>query len=104
MNRILAKKGNVPAKTAVVLLKCDSEQISTGQKEFVRLQIRCCTDRGFFPHKLFAGSEGSLGLVTSAKFKILDLPLYRNLLVLAFEDLITVTIGLPIILSFGSCC
>jgi FAD/FMN-containing dehydrogenase len=58
-------------------------------------------DRGFYPHKLFAGSEGTLILVTSAQFKILDLPLYRNLLVLAFEDLITVTIVLPNILSFS---
>ncbi|HET7147890.1 MAG TPA: FAD-binding oxidoreductase [Candidatus Nitrosopolaris sp.] len=58
-------------------------------------------DRGFYPHKLLAGSEGTLGLVTSAQFKILDIPLYRNMLALAFEDLITATIVLPNILSFS---
>src|SRR5439155_25451604 len=55
---------------------------------------------GFRPHKVFAGSEGTLGLVTSAKFKILDLPIYRSMLVLAFEDLISATAVLPNILRF----
>lgn len=58
-------------------------------------------DKGFYPHKVFAGSEGTLGLVTSAKFKILDLPVYQYLLVLAFEDLITATLTLQNILNFS---
>lgn len=58
-------------------------------------------DKGFYPHKVFAGSEGTLGLVTSAKFKILDMPLYRHLLVLGFEDLITATLALENILRFS---
>jgi glycolate oxidase len=58
-------------------------------------------DEGFYPHKVFAGSEGTLGLVTSAKFNILDMPLYRHLLVVGFEDLITATLALENILSFS---
>jgi glycolate oxidase len=58
-------------------------------------------DKGFYPHKVFAGSEGTLGLVTSAKFKILDLPLYRHLLVLGFENLIAATLAVQNILSFS---
>ncbi len=58
-------------------------------------------DKGFYPHKVFAGSEGTLGLVTSAKFKILDIPLYRHLLVLGFENLIAATFAVQDILSFS---
>ncbi|HKR57907.1 MAG TPA: FAD-binding oxidoreductase [Candidatus Nitrosopolaris sp.] len=59
------------------------------------------SDEGFCPHKLFAGSEGTLGYVTSAKLKILDLPTYRHLQVLAFEDLLSAITILPDILSFS---
>lgn len=91
------------------LLKLLSPYLDVIQSGYPQVKKNSCgyrldavlNDRGFCPHKLFAGSEGTLGLVTSAKFKILDLPLYRNLLVLAFEDLITATIVLPNILSFS---
>lgn len=59
------------------------------------------SDKGFYPHKLFAGSEGTLGYVTSAKLKILDLPTYRHLQVLAFEDLLSAIAMLPGILTFS---
>jgi glycolate oxidase len=41
----------------------------------------------FHPHKLLAASEGTLGLVVSARFRIIDIPESRRLLVLGFEDL-----------------
>ena len=42
----------------------------------------------FMPHKVFAASEGTLGIVTSAKMKIIDVPLYRCMMVLGFADLL----------------
>src|SRR5919198_3089209 len=41
----------------------------------------------FMPHKLFAASEGTLGIVTSAKLRILDIPACMCMMVLGFKDL-----------------
>src|ERR687889_947946 len=46
-------------------------------------------DDKFNPQKVFAASEGTLGVITSAKLHILDIPTYRSLMVLGFEDLLT---------------
>ena len=91
------------------LLKLISPYVNLIQSRYPQVKKNSCgyrldavlNDKGFYPHKVFAGSEGTLGLVTSAKFKILDLPVYRHLLVLAFEDLITATLALQNILSFS---
>jgi glycolate oxidase len=91
------------------LLKLISPFVNLIQSGYPQVKKNSCgyrldavlNDKGFYPHKVFAGSEGTLGLVTSAKFKILDLPVYRHLLVLAFEDLITATLALQNILSFS---
>jgi FAD/FMN-containing dehydrogenase len=53
------------------------------------------------PHKVFAASEGTLGIVTSAKLRILDIPDYRCMLVLGFEDLIGAVSQVPAILKFS---
>lgn len=56
--------------------------------------------QGFYPQKLFAASEGTLGIITSAKVKILDIPLYRYLMVLGFKDVLSATFNVPLILRF----
>lgn len=55
----------------------------------------------FLPHKILAASEGTLGLVTEAKFRILDLPEQRCLLVLGFSDLLAAVSAAPVILKFS---
>ena len=55
----------------------------------------------FSPQKLFAASEGTLGIVTSAKMRIIDIPTYRHLLVLGFENLLSAVDVVPLILKFN---
>ncbi|HET6779644.1 MAG TPA: FAD-binding oxidoreductase [Nitrososphaera sp.] len=55
----------------------------------------------FNPHKVFAASEGTLGVLTSAKLEILDMPTHRCMMVLAFEDLIGALLAVPRILKFS---
>jgi glycolate oxidase len=55
----------------------------------------------FNPQKVFAASEGTLGVMTSAKLRILDIPAYRSLLVLGFEDLLSALSAVPAILRFS---
>jgi glycolate oxidase len=91
------------------LLKLLSPYVNLIQSGYPQVKKNSCgyrldavlNDKGFYPHKVFAGSEGTLGLVTSAKFKILDIPLYRHLLVLGFQDLIAATLAVQNILSFS---
>jgi glycolate oxidase len=91
------------------LLKLLSPYVNLIQSGYPQVKKNSCgyrldavlNDKGFYPHKVFAGSEGTLGLVTSAKFKILDIPLYRHLLVLGFQDLIAATLAVENILSFS---
>ncbi len=53
----------------------------------------------YSPQKVFAASEGTLGLVTSASIKILDIPSHRSLIILVFEDLIAATSSVPRLLK-----
>jgi glycolate oxidase len=53
------------------------------------------------PQKIFAASEGTLGVVTSVKLKTLDIPLYSHLLVLGFEDLLSAISVVPLISKFS---
>ena len=55
----------------------------------------------FNPHKVFAASEGTLGVLTSAKLRILDMPTHRCMMVLGFEDLISALLAVPRILKFS---
>ncbi|MEW6605592.1 MAG: FAD-binding oxidoreductase [Thermoproteota archaeon] len=55
----------------------------------------------FQPHKVFAASEGTLGIVTAAKMRILDIPVHRSMLVLGFEDLVDAISTVPTILMFS---
>ena len=58
-------------------------------------------DDKFNPQKVFAASEGTLGAITSAKLHILDIPTYRSLMVLGFEDLLSAVSAVPQILKFS---
>ncbi len=55
----------------------------------------------FQPQKVFAASEGTLGIVTSAKMHILDIPANRCMLVLGFEALVDALSAVPAILRFS---
>jgi glycolate oxidase len=55
----------------------------------------------FYPQKIFAASEGTLGIVTSAKLKIIDIPLYKATIVFGFKDLLHAISTVPIILGFS---
>jgi glycolate dehydrogenase FAD-linked subunit len=57
-------------------------------------------DNRYSPQKVFAASEGTLGLVASASVRILDIPSHRSLLILAFEDLISAAASVPTLLKF----
>ena len=54
----------------------------------------------FYAHKLFAASEGTLGLVTSAKLRIIDIPFYRSTIVFGFKDILSAMRAVPFILKF----
>jgi glycolate oxidase len=54
----------------------------------------------YLPHKLFAASEGTLGIVVKAKLRIIDLPEHRCMLVLSFKDLLGAVSAVPAILRF----
>jgi FAD/FMN-containing dehydrogenase len=77
------------------------------QKGFPRVSKNSCGYRldsvmegGIFnPHKVFAASEGTLGIVTQARFRILDIPERRSLLVLGFQDLLGALGTVPAILE-----
>ncbi|HZD36414.1 MAG TPA: FAD-binding oxidoreductase [Nitrososphaeraceae archaeon] len=58
-------------------------------------------DDGFHPHKIFAASEGTLGIVTSAKLKIFDIPLYQSTMVFGFKDLLSAISAVPVALKFS---
>jgi FAD/FMN-containing dehydrogenase len=54
----------------------------------------------YLPHKIFTSSECTLGITTLAKFKILDLPLYKSIIVIGFENILKAVKVVPIILTF----
>src|ERR671933_325803 len=56
-------------------------------------------DDYFSPQKLFAASEGTLGIVTSAQMRIIDIPTCRPLLLLGFENLLSAVYIVPLILK-----
>jgi glycolate oxidase len=55
----------------------------------------------FLPHKLFAASEGTLGIISSAKLRILDIPEYRCMMVLGFENMLEAMSAVSVILRFS---
>jgi glycolate oxidase len=55
----------------------------------------------FMPQKVFAASEGTLGVLTCAKLKIVDIPAHRCMMVLGFEDLLAAVSAITAILKFS---
>jgi glycolate oxidase len=92
-------------KTLLGLLSPHSEEI---EKQYPRVKKNSCgyrldaviNNHCFSPQKIFAASEGTLGIVTSAKMRVIDIPLYRHLLVLGFENLLSAVYVVPLILQF----
>jgi FAD/FMN-containing dehydrogenase len=64
-------------------------------------RLDAVTADNFNPQKVFAASEGTLGLMTSAKLRILDIPAYRSLMVFGFEDLLSAISVVPTILELS---
>ena len=58
-------------------------------------------NQGFAPQKIFAASEGNIRGTNFSKAKNLDIPLYRHLLLLGFEDLLSAISQVPLILPFS---
>lgn len=56
-------------------------------------------DDAFLPHRLFAAAEGTLGIITEAKLRILNLPEQKCLSVFAFDDLLDAVASVPAILK-----
>lgn len=59
------------------------------------------SNKTFHPQKVFVASEGTLGIMTSTRLKIFDMPLYRNLLVVGYQDLLIAMRSVPSILTFS---
>ncbi len=91
------------------LLGLLSPYLDTIQSRYPKVTKNSCgyrldavmSNQGFLPHKIFAASEGTLGILTSARLKILDIPTYRHLLVLGFGDLLDAVSEVPRILRFS---
>ncbi len=91
------------------LLRLLSPYLDTIQSRYPKVTKNSCgyrldavlNNHGFAPQKIFAASEGTLGILTSARLKILDIPLYHHLLLLGFEDLLSAISKVPLILQFS---
>ena len=86
-----------------------SPQIDLIQKQYPKVTKNSCgyrldaviNNEKFYPHKIFAASEGTLGIVTSAKLKIIDIPLHRATIVFGFKDLLSSMLAVPLVLQFS---
>lgn len=86
-----------------------SPHIELIQKQYPKVTKNSCgyrldaiiSNEKFYPHKIFAASEGTLGIVTSAKLKIIDIPLYSATMVFGFKDLLSAMLAVPVVLQFS---
>lgn len=109
-NSVANKKFNNAANEKLMknLFKLLSSYSDTIQKQYPKVTKNSCgyrldaviNDECFSPQKIFAASEGTLGIVTCAKMRIMDIPLYRHLIVLGFEDLLSALYVVPLILQY----
>ena len=53
-----------------------------------------------YPQKIFVASEGSLGVVTSCRISVLDVPEKKSLIILKFESILHAALVVPLILQF----
>jgi glycolate oxidase len=54
----------------------------------------------YFPQRVFAGAEATLGIITKAKLRTIEIPQYEILLVCEFLDMVSLLQSIPKILSF----
>ncbi len=100
---------NVFDDKIAILLGLLSPYINLIQKRYPKVSKNSCGYRldavinseKLAPQKIFAASEGTLGIVTSVKLKTIDVPLYSYLLVLGFEDLLSAVSVVPLICKFS---
>jgi len=52
------------------------------------------------PQKIFLASEGSLGIITSSRISILDIPEKKSLSILKFENIFEAALAVPFILEY----
>ena len=52
------------------------------------------------PQKIFVASEGSLGVISSCRISILDVPEKKSLIILKFESILHAALAVPLILKF----
>ncbi|MDQ3836639.1 MAG: FAD-binding oxidoreductase [Thermoproteota archaeon] len=87
------------------LLSRHTQEITTSYpmvtKNSCGYRLDAAITKKFNPQKIFAASEGTLGIITSSKLRILDIPEYRSLLVLGFDDLLCAVSVVPLILKFS---
>ncbi len=56
-------------------------------------------DNRINPQKIFVASEGSLGIITSSRISILDIPEKKSLVILKFENILNAVLAVPTILE-----
>ncbi|HYY66982.1 MAG TPA: FAD-binding oxidoreductase [Nitrososphaeraceae archaeon] len=86
-----------------------SSNISLIQRGYPKVSKNSCGYRldavisrnGFLPQKVFVASEGTLGIITSIKLRIFDVPLSQNLLVVGFPNLQLAMQSVPSIMKFS---
>jgi FAD/FMN-containing dehydrogenase len=95
-------------KYAKKMIELVSDNVNLIQKGYPQVNKNSCGyrldavigDKIFSPHKVFAASEGTLGLVTSASFRMFDIPIYRSLLILSFENVLKASTSVQTLLRF----
>jgi glycolate oxidase len=100
---------NVFDNKIAILLRLLSPYANLIQERYPKVSKNSCgyrldaviNSQKLAPQKIFAASEGTLGIVTSVKLKTLDVPLYSHLLVLGFDDLLSAVSVVPIISEFS---
>ncbi len=90
------------------MLDIISSNYSLIQRKYPKVSKNSCgyrldaalSNKGFFPQKVFVSSEGTLGITTSTKLRIFDIPLYQNLLIVGYQNLSLAMQSVPSILKF----
>jgi FAD/FMN-containing dehydrogenase len=101
-------KGSYDEKIAK-LHRLLSPYIDFIQKRYPKVTKNSCgyrldaviNNKKFYPHKIFTASEGTLGIVTSAELRIIDIPLYKATIVFGFKDLLSCMSAVPLVLQFS---
>jgi glycolate dehydrogenase FAD-linked subunit len=91
------------------MLSILSSNISLIQTGYPKVSKNSCgyrldaviSSNGFLPQKVFVASEGTLGIITSIKLRIFDVPLSQNLLVVGFPNLQLAMQSVPSIMKFS---